>query len=104
MKNIYTLSIVFIIGLHLSACQFLPNQTETNRVTTTQDQAVASRSQHLSGKSAIAFIKAHFPDADIPGTVEGVYYTKEQQAGYAKCFYPAMGARSMGQVPTCDLQ
>ena len=59
----------------------------------------------LTGKGAESFIEHHFPDAEIPGQFEGFfsYKTKSgtEKDGYAKCSYPAMGARSDGAVITC---
>lgn len=61
----------------------------------------------LSGDSAVSFIERHFPDADIPGPVKGVFnYTNKHgqvRRGYAECFVPAMGGRSNGEVSTCDV-
>jgi hypothetical protein len=61
----------------------------------------------LSGPAADSFLSRHFPDADIPGPVKGLFqYTDKNgkvRRGYAECFCPAMGGRSDGQVTTCDV-
>ena len=60
------------------------------------------------GEAADAFIARHFPDAEIPGPVEGSfqYINRHRQLrqGFAKCFVPAMGGRSDGYVSTCEVQ
>ncbi|RBP05124.1 hypothetical protein DFR50_13613 [Roseiarcus fermentans] len=60
----------------------------------------------LNGKAADAFIATSFPNADIPGPVDGKFtYARDgqQHVGHAKCFVPAMGARSEGAVSTCKV-
>jgi hypothetical protein len=61
----------------------------------------------LNGDAADSFIARHFPDADIPGPVKGVftYVNKSGQPkkGYAECFVPAMGGRSNGEVSSCSV-
>lgn len=61
----------------------------------------------LKGKAAESFIAQHFADAEIPGKIEGSFtYTNRKgshASGYAKCFYPAMGSRSDGEVTTCSV-
>jgi hypothetical protein len=62
----------------------------------------------LKDEVARAFIHKHFPDAYIPGEVEGnfTYISKngKKKHGYAKCDYPAMGAASEGSVPICSVK
>ena len=62
---------------------------------------------NLTGEAADIFIKSEFPDAPIPGPVEGAFtYTNksgEQIKGYADCSVPAMGARSEGAVSVCTI-
>ena len=61
----------------------------------------------LTGKGAESFIDHHFPDAEIPGQFEGFFSYKSKRGiekdGYAKCSYPAMGARSNGTVTSCSV-
>ena len=61
----------------------------------------------LSGAAADSFISRHFPNADIPGPVKGVFqYTDKNgnvRRGYAECFYPAMGEHSDGVETSCDV-
>jgi hypothetical protein len=58
----------------------------------------------LKDDPAESFIKRHFPDADIPGLVEGAFAyvdkSGRRRKGHAKCYWPAMGARSEGAVST----
>ena len=60
---------------------------------------------HLTGKAADAFIASRFPDASIPGPVSGrfTYVDKrgKRRFGRARCYAPAMGARSEGAVSAC---
>jgi hypothetical protein len=60
------------------------------------------------GDAADSFISRHFPDAEIPGPVEGAfqYINRHRQLrqGYAKCFVPAMGGRSDGFTSSCEVQ
>jgi hypothetical protein len=59
---------------------------------------------HLKGKKADAFIAKHFPNASIPGPVEGSFtygVLHYKRYGRASCNVPAMGARSDGAVSTC---
>ena len=51
------------------------------------------------------FIEKHFPNADIPGPVEGKfkYRSGARKKGYAKCFVPAMGGRSDGIESSCSV-
>ena len=66
-----------------------------------------AKTKFLSDDSARSFLAKHFPDAEIPGRVQGkfTYMNKrgEMKHGYADCFYPAMGGRSEGFVPTCEV-
>ena len=62
--------------------------------------------RHLRGAKADAFIAKHFPNAAIPGPVQGsftydVFHYK--RFGRATCNVPAMGARSDGAVSTCTV-
>jgi hypothetical protein len=61
----------------------------------------------LTGSAAESFIGRHFPDAEIPGPVKGVFNYVDKNGktlrGYADCFVPAMGGRSDGEVSTCDV-
>jgi len=60
--------------------------------------------RHLRGASADAFIAQHFPNASIPGPVEGSFsygVGRHKRLGRATCNVPAMGARSDGAVSTC---
>jgi hypothetical protein len=61
----------------------------------------------LTGDAADSFIFRHFPDADIPGPVKGLFsYTDKNgnaRHGYAECFVPAMGERSDGMVDSCNV-
>ncbi len=71
--------------------------------------SVAAHAANVELKDAAAesFITRHFPDADVPGPVEGFFNYKNKRGvekeGYAKCFYPAMGGRSDGAVTTCSV-
>jgi hypothetical protein len=58
---------------------------------------VDARTLRLKGNAADAFIEKHFPNASIPGHVGGSF------KGYARCFVPAMGGRSNGQVSSCTV-
>jgi len=61
---------------------------------------------HLKGEKADAFIAKYFPNADIPGPVQGKFtYVKGRHKviGRATCNVPAMGARSDGAVSTCTV-
>lgn len=62
----------------------------------------------LSGDAAVSFINRHFPNASIPGTVEGVFHyinrNGAEKPGYAQCFVPAMGESSDGVVPSCTVE
>jgi hypothetical protein len=62
----------------------------------------------LDDAAADDFIARHFPDASIPGPVNGTfkYVAKDGRTlqGYADCFVPAMGERSDGVVSTCTIQ
>jgi hypothetical protein len=66
-----------------------------------------AKTKNLSGDSACEFLAKYFPDAAIPGRVSGrfSYINKrgELKHGYADCFYPAMGGRSNGIVPSCEV-
>lgn len=66
-----------------------------------------AKTKNLSDDSARAFLAKYFPDAEIPGKVSGlfIYVNKHgvKKYGYADCFYPAMGGRSEGFVPTCEV-
>lgn len=60
----------------------------------------------LKGAAADAFIARNFPNAEIPGEVSGKFTWVRhgyQHVGRAKCFVPAMGARSDGAVSTCTV-
>jgi hypothetical protein len=61
----------------------------------------------LSGDAAESFIFRHFPDADIPGPVKGLFHYTDKNGqtrrGYAECFVPAMGGRSDGIESSCDV-
>jgi hypothetical protein len=61
----------------------------------------------LKGAAADSFIAKYFPNAVIPGPVEGafVYIGKwgGNRRGHAKCDVPAMGARSEGAVSRCSV-
>ena len=61
----------------------------------------------LKGAAADSFIAKYFPDASIPGPVEGAFtYTNKKGRhvkGHAKCDVPAMGARSDGAVSECSV-
>ena len=63
------------------------------------------KTQTLSGPAAEEFVEKHFPNADIPGTVQGkfVYAPSAKRTGYAKCNVPAMGEASDGVEATCDV-
>ncbi|ARN83045.1 hypothetical protein [Methylocystis bryophila] len=61
----------------------------------------------LKGAKADAFIAKYFPNADIPGPVEGSFTYKKgarTAVGHASCNVPAMGARSEGEVSTCTVK
>ena len=61
---------------------------------------------HLKGKKADAIIAKHFPEASIPGPVEGAFTYGAfhyKRFGHASCNAPAMGARSDGAVSTCTV-
>ena len=61
----------------------------------------------LDGDNADSFITRHFPDAEIPGQVKGLFHYVDKNGkvrrGYADCFVPAMGGRSDGFVSTCEV-
>ena len=61
----------------------------------------------LSDTVAESFIERHFPDAEIPGPVKGLFHyidkNGKKRRGYAECFVPAMGGRSDGFVSSCDV-
>jgi len=61
----------------------------------------------LSGDAAESFIFRHFPNADIPGPVKGLFHYTDKNGqirrGYADCFVPAMGERSDGVESSCDV-
>jgi hypothetical protein len=61
----------------------------------------------LSDAAAESFITRHFPDAEIPGPVKGLFHYVDKNGkvrrGYAECFVPAMGERSDGVVSSCDV-
>jgi hypothetical protein len=66
-----------------------------------------ARTVHLKGQKAEDFIAKYFPDAQIPGPVEGSFtYQKNGHAktGHATCNVPAMGARSDGAVSECTVK
>jgi hypothetical protein len=66
-----------------------------------------ARTVHLSGKKADAFIARHFPNADIPGDVDGGFsYVARgcKRFGRAHCHVPAMGERSDGVVSSCTVR
>jgi hypothetical protein len=67
-----------------------------------------ARTMILKGDAADAFVSKHFPNADIPGPVEGpfVYLNRmgRRTKGFARCSVPAMGARSDGAVSTCTVK
>lgn len=69
--------------------------------------AANARPVILKGDPADAFIAKHFPNAELPGPVSGAftYLSKRgrQAAGHARCFVPAIGARSDGAVSTCSV-
>jgi hypothetical protein len=61
---------------------------------------------HLRGAKADAFVARHFPNADIPGMVQGRFTYggfHHRRRGRATCNVPAMGARSDGAVSTCTV-
>ena len=62
----------------------------------------------LKGDAADTFIGKHFPNADIPGPVEGPFVylnrTGRRTKGFARCSVPAMGERSDGAVSTCAVK
>jgi hypothetical protein len=66
-----------------------------------------AKTVQLTDAAAESFIDRHFPDAEIPGPVQGIFHYINrhgvEKQGYASCFYPAMGGRSDGQVTTCDV-
>ncbi len=60
----------------------------------------------LKRAAADAFIAKYFPNAYIPGDLEGPFsYVRQggKNVGHAKCNVPAMGARSDGAVSTCSV-
>ncbi len=62
---------------------------------------------HLKGPQADAFIHQHFPNASIPGPVQGRFPYRVHgllRHGHATCSVPAMGARSDGVVSTCTVR
>jgi hypothetical protein len=66
--------------------------------------ALASSVSHLNGQAADDFIEKHFPNAEIPGAVEGKFtYVSGMKTGYADCFFPAMGEASDGVETGCTL-
>jgi hypothetical protein len=66
-----------------------------------------ARTALLSGKKADAFVAKHFPNADIPGDVDGRFsYVAggRERFGRAHCHVPAMGERSNGVVSSCTVR
>jgi hypothetical protein len=62
---------------------------------------------HLEGGKADNFIAKHFPNAVIPGDVNGrfTYVAKgHKHIGRAHCHVPAMGERSDGVFSTCNVE
>lgn len=107
MKKHFVIAKTIVLGLSLSACSTSVMNSNSSHANAPADnlQTPASNSNHLEGEAAVSFIKKHFPNAEIPGPVEGPFtHTISKKAGYAKCFYPAMGGQANGQVPTCDIQ
>ena len=68
-------SILFTaIGACLVAgCTTAPTTTANQANNQTMGRAPASGAQHLTGRAAEEFINEHFPDAAIPGPVEGTF-------------------------------
>ncbi len=67
-------------------------------------QPALARPVTLKGAAADAFIAKYFPNAYIPGEVDGPFTAirhGRKHVGHAKCNVPAMGARSDGAVSTC---
>lgn len=107
MKNIFIFVNIVTIGLFLSACsstEVKSNPTQAN-ASANNVRTPASNAHHLEGDAAVSFIEKHFPNADVPGSVEGPFnYTVGKKTGIAKCFYPAMGGRSEGAEVNCELK
>ena len=70
-------------------------------------QLAQAQTVELTGSAAESFIERHFPNAEIPGHLNGtfLYINKngKTKRGYAECFYPPMGARSDGVETTCTV-
>jgi hypothetical protein len=65
-----------------------------------------AKTVELKSDAADSFIARHFPNAAIPGPVEGAFkYVRHGRItrGHAKCFVPAMGERSDGVVSSCKV-
>ena len=67
-----------------------------------------AKTVNYQGEVAESFIGRHFPDAAIPGPVEGIFHYINRHGqwrqGYASCFVPAMGGRSNGEVSFCQVE
>jgi hypothetical protein len=66
-----------------------------------------AKTVHLKGAKADAFIAKHFPNAVIPGDVDGKFTYKtygHKHIGRAHCHVPAMGERSNGVVSSCTVK
>lgn len=63
----------------------------------------ASKKNVISGEQAENFITKYFPDAAIPGSVDGSFtYCVTKKKAKAHCFVPAMGGRSNGAETYCE--
>lgn len=95
----------FIYGCVLSTAFVLSACSSVSMNSHAEIRTPASKAERLEGDAAVEFINKHFPNAEVPGPVEGEYnYGGTKKQGYAKCFYPVMGGRSAGQLPSCEVQ
>lgn len=107
MKNIFSLScgIVIVIAAVTAVAAGTKKDQVKDAAGKDRNPAASTYHRHLAGDVAAAFIMKHFPNADIPGPVKGSYlYQVHARSGSATCNYPAMGAKSAGDVATCTLK
>jgi|GEM_PF-2524979 hypothetical protein len=99
------LGVIALAGSGLIGCSSLSKSTSAKTEASSENRFPASKTHQLVGDAAVSFIEKHFPNAEIPGNVEGSFtYTVGKKTGHAKCFYPAMGGRSNGVEPSCDIK
>jgi len=95
--------VLFSVGLASAAGT--KSTPATDAAAKERNPAASTYHRHLEGDVAAAFIMKHFPNADIPGPVKGSFvYQVKAKTGTANCNYPAMGAKSAGDVVKCTLK